>query len=183
MGRRASTIRQLCPFRTPLQALWIVAPEPGGFRALQETRFACGPGVPISLGSRVFTGAVDKKCCDQRVSRRAVTHLFQLRRATLYPAELRVREGSFSRLARGRQRPNRGCFGQAARRERQGSGARIVSGAPERMRRECRDCGGSISLEDVAYEGSFCTPGPPVCKCHLVRQNGLFAQGIRCSVQ
>ena len=34
-----------------------------------------------------------------------------LRRATLYPAELRVRERSFSRLARGRQRPNRGCFG------------------------------------------------------------------------
>ena len=67
---------------------------------------AAGFGVPSSYRG----GAPDTiRTCD-----------LCLRRATLYPAELRVREGSFSRLARGRQRPNRGCFGPAARLERQG---------------------------------------------------------------
>jgi hypothetical protein len=35
-----------------------------------------------------------------------------LRRATLYPAELRVLGGSFSRLAGRRQRPSRACLGE-----------------------------------------------------------------------
>ena len=52
----------------------------------------------VSEASCSVTGAPDTiRTCD-----------LCLRRATLYPAELRVRCGSFSRLAGGRQRPNQG---------------------------------------------------------------------------
>src|ERR1700738_2465403 len=50
-----------------------------------------------------------------------------LRRATLYPAELRVRCGPLSRLA---VRRHPGPVGRGARPEKQSSHVRIVSGAP-----------------------------------------------------
>jgi hypothetical protein len=69
-----------------------------------------------------FTGAPDTiRTCD-----------LCLRRATLYPAELRVRESSFSRLAGPRQRAPVRDDGGGARPRRQGSHVRIVSGAPEK---------------------------------------------------
>jgi hypothetical protein len=51
-----------------------------------------------------------------------------LRRATLYPAELRVRCGSFSRLAGGGQRPSRSWLGR--RKGRIGAVLDGLCGAP-----------------------------------------------------
>jgi hypothetical protein len=81
-----------------------------------------------------------------------------LRRATLYPAELRVRCGSFSRLPCYRQCPcgaGVGSVGRCVPSLRQRSHVRIVSGAPGHACRACRDCGGSISPDEFAEHGSF----------------------------
>jgi hypothetical protein len=55
------------------------------------TRSDCGPGVPISLGPSAQAVAIDKKRCKIRSLSQTSLAQFQLRRATLYPAELRVR--------------------------------------------------------------------------------------------
>src|ERR1700694_1360944 len=44
------------------------------------------------------------------------------------------------------------------------------------MCRACRDCGGSISPEDVAHEGSFAHRVSGVQMSHVVQQNRLFAR-------
>jgi hypothetical protein len=69
------------------------------------TRSECGPRVPL----------IRKRCAAATISLvlKGIDGLpVQLRRATLYPAELRVRRGSFSRLAGRRQRPCRGWLGE-----------------------------------------------------------------------
>jgi hypothetical protein len=42
--------------------------------------------------------------------------------------------------------------------------------------RACRDCGGSISLENVAYEGPFAHRVPPCANAMLFGKTRLFAR-------
>jgi hypothetical protein len=77
----------------------------------------------------------------------------QLRRATLYPAELRVRGGSFSRLAGPRQRPASAKAGKEQGPEGKGHTFESCRGRQGSTCRACRDCGGSIRLNAPTGDG------------------------------
>src|SRR4051794_6406412 len=94
-----------------------------------------------------------------------------LRRATLYPAELRVRCGSFSRLPCYRQCPCEAGVGSVRRcvpSLRQRSHVRIVSGAPGHARRACRTVAARFPRTSSRNTVHFGRGEFPVCKSAML---------------